>query len=64
VGLFFADAADAEPQWVDGAPLSRGELSLEVKALLEAAAGVPPLRPLPACEALGCGFRFRCHTAS
>jgi hypothetical protein len=61
VGLFFADAEEAEPRWVDAAPLPLEALARAAQALLDGAAGLPPRQPLEVCEALGCGFRFRCH---
>ena len=61
VGLCFVDGADAEPQWLDAAPLSHAQLVVEATALLEECPAVPGLRPLAVCEALGCGFRSRCH---
>lgn len=61
VGLSFVDAPDAEPFWVEEAPLSRTQLGLAATELLAADAGLPEGRPLAVCEALGCGFRSRCH---
>jgi ATP-dependent helicase/nuclease subunit A len=64
VGLSFVDGKDAEPQWVDSPPLSLEELAREAEALLRASPSLPGTRPLAVCEALGCGFRARCHPAA
>jgi ATP-dependent helicase/nuclease subunit A len=61
VGLSFVDGPDAEPFWLDTAPLSPEALAGEAEAFLHAAAGVPATLPVERCEALGCGFRRRCH---
>ena len=61
VGLAFVDSEDAEPRWLEAAPLSPAALGVLAAELLESPPGMPDLRPLAVCEALGCGFRFRCH---
>jgi ATP-dependent helicase/nuclease subunit A len=61
VGVAFADGLDVEPLWLAAPPLSRSALALEVEALLRAGPKLPQARPPERCEALGCGFRARCH---
>ncbi len=61
VGLSFVDGPDAEPRWLDAPVLSRETLAAEAQALLQVSAGLPGRRPVDVCEALGCGFRSRCH---
>ena len=63
VGLSFVDSPDAEARWLLAAPLSREALATEAEAFLRAADGVPGSLPVARCEALGCGFRPRCHPA-
>jgi hypothetical protein len=63
VGLFFADGEDGEPQWVEAAPWPLEALARTAQALLQDLTGLPPRQPLEVCEALGCGFRSRCHAA-
>jgi ATP-dependent helicase/nuclease subunit A len=61
VGLSFVDGPEAEACWLDTAPLSRDALAVEAEAFLHAAAGVRGRLSVARCEALGCGFRPRCH---
>ncbi|MGO8970322.1 MAG: UvrD-helicase domain-containing protein [Myxococcaceae bacterium] len=63
VGLSFVDGPDAEPLWLDAAPLSVSALAQQARALLHAGALLPSAQPRMRCEALGCGFAARCHPA-
>ncbi len=64
VGFSFADGPTAEPQWVESAPWALEQLAQAAQAMFAATSGVPARQPLERCEALGCGFRVRCHAAS
>lgn len=67
-GISFLRELDVEPRFLDSLPdLGALERSLarEAKALMRAQVdGHWPGRELPRCEALHCGFRYRCHPTS
>ncbi|MDP3504383.1 MAG: UvrD-helicase domain-containing protein [Myxococcales bacterium] len=67
-GISYLRHDDATPRFLDGLPsdvdLER-QLVAQARALVQSQASRRwELRPLERCEALGCGYRFRCHGSS
>jgi len=61
-GIAFLDDADPSPVWAEAGPLDAVGLARAARAWVNAPVGQEwPVLEVSRCEALGCGYRWRCH---